>query len=162
MHVWSPVTPRVHVLAVRVGAGGGRQVQLGGESSSVFQWTGGPGPVLPGVLRGRSRGLWVIVRGGAVVAVVGERLGVQLQGNSYNAVLPEEGAAAMCRLATRFGAQRWISLACIRWWRVQRRLLSIKPRVVVVRGLRPVKGFTEWTPISTLLQSSWWRSFSLR
>jgi len=83
------------VLAVRVGARSGRQVQFGGKSGSVLQRAGGSGPVLPGIL-GRMSGLWVNVRSGALVVVEGERLSVELQRYSYNSLLPHEGVAPMC------------------------------------------------------------------
>lgn len=154
--------PWIHVLAIRIGAGSRCKVQLGRKSGSVLQGARGPGPILPGILGRMSGGLRVIVLVGSLVAVEGERLGVQFQWDPYNSVLPKEGAAAVCWWAARLRAQRRVSLTGGRWRRVQRRLLCIETRVVVVRCVNPVKRLTKWTPIPALLQGSWWRSFSLR
>lgn len=154
--------PWIHVLAIRIGAGSRCKVQLGRKSGSVLQGARGPGPILPGILGRMSGGLRVIVLVWSLVAVEGERLGVQFQWDPYNSVLPKEGAAAVCWWAARLRAQRRVSLTGGWWRRIQRRLLCIETRVVVVRCVNPVKRLTKWTPIPTLLQGSWWRSFSLR
>lgn len=156
------VKPWVYVLAVRIRAGGGCYVEFGWKSSSVLKRAGGSSPVLPRILGCGSRGWWVIVQSGALVAVEGERLSVQLQRYTYDSLLPQEGSAPMCWMAARLGAQWWVSLTPSRGRRIQRRLLSIKTCVVIVRGLGPIKRLAQWTAISTLLQGSCWRSFSLR
>lgn len=91
--------------------------------------------------------------------MVGEGLSVQLQRYPYNALLPEEGSAAMGGLTARLGAQ----------WRValtgrgglQGGLLSVKACVVIVRSLCPVKGLTERATVPSLLESPRWWGFPL-
>lgn len=102
--------PWVYVLAVRVGAGGGRYIQFRWKSSSVLQRAWCSCPVLPRILASGSRRLWVIVRSGALVAVEGQRLSVQLQRYSNNSFLSQEGATSVCGLAAGFGAQRRVTL----------------------------------------------------